>query len=204
MTKKPDFIYKNLGLSFNSVALDRTVLIRDLKSLPLDQQSILMTESECLLEDLELQLEDRRDCDDNDWINRISSKITYTRKFLLACKYYVGPEIVNKEIKQTRSRMLKMDNFIEACASMFNLNDPQYLKAFLLLRERARVLISPGKTRAFDKKLLDSSDKQKLDTAIELCETSGMPSLNHLAARLRLRLNQLPPEEQILPLDAAC
>jgi len=73
-----------------------------------------------------------------------------------------------------------------------------------LLRERARVLISPGRTRVFDKKLMDSSDKQKLNTAIELCETSGMPSLNHLAARLRLRLNQLPPEEQILPLDTAC
>ena len=200
MSKKPDFIYKNLGVAHNSVALDRTVFVRDLKSLPFDQQSILMTESECLLEDMELQLEDRRDSDDHCWIERISAKILCTRKFLLACKYYVGPGINDRRIKETRLQEEKMQDFLDACASLLDINDPQYLKAFLLLRERARVVLSPRRTRHFDGRLLNSKDKQKIETAIELCEESGMPSLKHLAANLRLRLSQLPPQEQIIPI----
>ena len=201
MSKKPDFIYKNFGVAHNSVALNKTVFVRDLKNLPYYEQSILMTESECLLEDMELQLEDGRDSDDHYWIERISAKIICTRKFLLACKYYVGPGIKDKRHIESAKQEKQMHDFLNACASLLNINDPQYLKAFLLLRESARVIISSRRTRLFDRKLLDSRDKQKIETAIELCEMSGMPSLKHLAAGLRFRLSQLPPQEQIISID---
>lgn len=145
--------------------------------MPHYKQNLLLNEAECLVEDLEFQLNEHRDSDDDDWIRRISSKILVTKKFALACRFSLQKNVeekrILKRIENYESLIEKLRGFMSASFVIVSCNltskDENLMSAFFLLGQQAGN-VSRGKQMEFFESYFENcKDKGTLELALKVC-----------------------------------
>lgn len=145
--------------------------------MPHYKQNILLNEAECLIEDLEYQLNEHRDSDDDDWIRRISSKILVTKKFALACRFSLQKNVeekrMAKRIENYESLIEKLKGFMSASFVIVSCNltseDKNLMSAFFLLGQQARNISRNKQIEYFESYFENCKDKGILELALEVC-----------------------------------
>ena len=190
------YLKRDRHVSFYSNGLDRRIYIPELMNLTFAEQSFLLTESQCLLEDLEYYLNETRNSESDDaaWESRLSNKIRFVRKFLRVCQMLVGESRVDEKYNNALRQIEETNICLKEIAETLNKNTPFHMELFLQVREVVRKTFSKKqhctkKVRYFDDLLLNSKDVEKVTTAIRLCELNQKDALKHLACKLHCNLN---------------
>ena len=145
--------------------------------MPHYKQNLLLNEAECLVEDLEFQLNEHRDSDDYDWIKRISSKILVTKKFALACRFLLQKNVeekrMTKRIENYESLIERLRGFMSASFVIVSCNltseDRNLMSAFFLLGEQARYVSRGKQMEYFESYFENCKDKGTLELAHKVC-----------------------------------
>lgn len=190
------YLKKDRHISFYSKGLDRKIFVSQLLNLTFAEQSFLLTESQCVLEDLEYYLNETRssESDDAAWESKLSSKITFIRRFVRVCQMLVGENRVDEKYNIALREVEKANICLKKIAEILDKNTPFHIELFLQAREAVRETFSTKKccttkVRYFDDLLLNSKDAEKVTTAVRLCELGQKDSLKHLARKLHCNLN---------------
>ena len=171
------FWTRNRYLKFYSDLHQQSFYISEVHGMPHYKQNLLLNEAECLVEDLEFQLNEHRDSDDDDWIRRISSKILVTKKFALACRFSLQKNVeekrILKRIENYESLIEKLRGFMSASFVIVSCNltskDENLMSAFFLLGQQAGN-VSRGKQMEFFESYFENcKDKGTLELALKVC-----------------------------------
>jgi len=145
--------------------------------MPHYKQNLLLNEAECLVEDLEYQLNEHRDSDDYDWIQRISSKILVTKKFALACRFSLQKNVeekrMAKRIENYESLIERLKSFTKAslliASCTLTSDNKGLMSAFFLLGQEAKNVSRNKRIEYFELYFEDCKDKGILELALEVC-----------------------------------
>tara|TARA_R110002012_G_C11403540_1_gene586077 strand:- start:38 stop:652 length:615 start_codon:yes stop_codon:yes gene_type:complete len=145
--------------------------------MPHYKQNLLLNEAECLVEDLEYQLNAHRDSSDHDWVQRISNKILVTKKFALACRFSLQKNVdekrIAKRIENYENLVEKLKGFMSTSFAIVSCNltanDKALMNAFFLLGQEARNVSRNKQVEYFDLYFENCRDKGILKLALEVC-----------------------------------
>ena len=145
--------------------------------MPHYKQNVLLNEAECLVEDLEYQLNEHRDSGDYDWIQRISSKILVTKKFALACRFLLQKNVeekrMAKRIENYESLIERLKGFMSSSFVIVSCNltskDKNLMNAFFLLGQQARNVSRGKQMELFESYFENCKDKGTLELALKVC-----------------------------------
>jgi len=145
--------------------------------MPHYKQNLLLNEAECLIEDLEYQLNEHRDSDDYAWIQRISSKILVTKKFALACRFLLQKNVQEKRmarrVENYESLIKRLKSFMSMSFTIVSCkltpNDKGLMNAFFLLGQEAINVSRNKQVEYFESYFENCKDKGTLELALEVC-----------------------------------
>ncbi len=145
--------------------------------MPHYKQNLLLNEAECLVEDLEYQLNVHRDSNDHDWVQRISNKILVTKKFALACRFSLQKNVdekrIAKRIENYENLVEKLKGFMSTSFAIVSCkltpDDKGLMNAFFLLGQEAINVSRNKQVEYFESYFENCKDKGTLELALEVC-----------------------------------
>jgi hypothetical protein len=171
------FWSRNRSLNFYSDLHQQRFYVSEIYAMPHYKQNLLLNEAECLVEDLEFQLNEHRDSDDYDWIKRISSKILVTKKFALACRFLLQKNVEDKRmarrIENYESLVKRLKSFMSMSFAIVSCkltpDDKSLMSAFFLLGQEAKNVSRNKQIEYFESYFENCKDKGTLELALEVC-----------------------------------
>tara|TARA_R110002020_G_scaffold5112_1_gene21670 strand:- start:18 stop:722 length:705 start_codon:yes stop_codon:yes gene_type:complete len=171
------FWSRNRSLNFYSDLHQQRFYVSEIHEMPHYKQNLLLNEAECLVEDLEFQLNEHRDSDDYDWIQRISSKILVTKKFALACRFLLQKNVeekrMTKRIENYESLIERLKSFMSTSFAIVSCkltpHDKGLMNAFFLLGQEAINVSRNKQMEYFESYFENCKDKGTLELALEVC-----------------------------------